>query len=77
MSVVAEQPTRTVEPPGRTPPSAHIGWVGVLSFVFAALCGWVLLPFFVSSSLVVLALTVLASAVVVVVFLMAAGSPSE
>jgi len=73
MPVVAERPTRITPPTTVTPP-AHRWWVVIISLVFVALCGWVLLPLFVSVGLVVLALAMGLGAVGVAIFLMAVGS---
>jgi hypothetical protein len=77
VSLVAERSTRAGEPRRGTPPSAHPLRVGVSSLICAALCGWVLVPLLVSAGLVVSAMTMLAGAVALVVFLMAVGSRLE
>ena len=47
------------------------------SLISAALCGWVLLPLFVSAGLAILALSMLTGAAAVAGYLAAAGPPLE
>ena len=73
MPIVAERSVRITPPITVTPP-AHRWWVTGLSLACAALCGWVLLPLFISVGLVVLAAAMWLGAVGVAVFLVAVGS---
>jgi hypothetical protein len=77
MSLVAERPTRTSGPSIESPTSSRPWRVGLLSLISAALCGWVLLPLFVTAGLAIMALTMLTGAAAVAGFLAAVGPPSE
>jgi len=77
MSLVAERPTRTSEPSIESPTSARPWRVVLSSLAFAALCGWVLLPLFLTGGLAILALTMLIGAATVAVYLAAVGLPGQ
>ena len=77
MSLVAERPTQTAEPSVDSPTSARPWRVFLLSLAFAALCGWVLLPLFLTAGLAMLAFMLLAGAAGVAVYLAAVGPPAE
>ncbi len=77
MALVAERPTRTSEPAIESPTYARPWRVVLLSLAFAALCGWVFLPLFLTAGLAILALTILASTAVIAAYLAAVGPPGR
>ena len=77
MSLVAERPTRTSEPAIESPSSARPWRVVLCSLAFAALCGWVLLPLFLTAGLAILALTILAGTAAICAYLAVVGPPGQ
>ena len=77
MSLVAERPTRTSKPAIESPTSSRPWRVVLFSLAFAALCGWVFLPLFLTAGLGLLALTILAGTAAIAAYLAAVSPPGQ
>lgn len=77
MSLIAERPPRTSEPATQPPTPARPWRVVFFSVAFAALCGWVFLPLFLTAGLAILALTILTGAAAIATYLAAVGRSGQ